>query len=70
LISAQWCTFTNYPWSRGPINFEPQEESVAMETYATWVRMFELHEYYLWIVDRFHISTQAHQSEAETAQAE
>ena len=35
LISAEWCTFTNFPWGRGPINFEPQEESLAMETYAT-----------------------------------
>jgi len=26
LISAEWCTFTNFPWGRGPINFEPQEE--------------------------------------------
>ncbi|MGE5373627.1 MAG: hypothetical protein ACM3XO_01125 [Bacteroidota bacterium] len=61
LISAEWCTFTNYPWGRGPINFEPQEESLAMETYATWARMFELQKYYSWIVDRFHISTQAYQ---------
>jgi hypothetical protein len=38
LISAEWCSFTNYPWGRGPINFEPQEESQAMETYATWAR--------------------------------
>ena len=61
LISAEWCTFTNYPWGRGPINFEPQEEALAMETYATWARMFELQRYYSWIVDRFHISTQAYQ---------
>ena len=32
-----------------------------METYATWIRMFELQKYYSWIVDRFHISTQAYQ---------
>jgi len=63
LISAEWCTFTNYPWGRGPINFEPQEELVAMETYATWARMFELQKYYSWIVDRFHISTQAYQKQ-------
>lgn len=61
LISAEWCAFTNFPWGRGPINFEPQEESLAMETYATWVRMFELQRYYSWIVDRFHISTRAYQ---------
>lgn len=61
LISAEWCAFTNYPWGRGPINFEPQEEDLAMETYSTWVRLFELQKYYSWIVDRFHISTQAYQ---------
>jgi hypothetical protein len=61
LISAEWCAFTNFPWGRGPINFEPQEEALAMETYATWVRLFELQKYYSWIVDRFHISTRAYQ---------
>jgi hypothetical protein len=61
LISAEWCAFTNFPWGRGLINFEPQEESLAMETYETWVRLFELQRYYSWIVDRFHISTQMYQ---------
>jgi hypothetical protein len=61
LISGEWCAFTNYPWGRGLINFEPQEESLAMETYATWLRLFELMCYYSWIVDRFHISTRAYQ---------
>ena len=61
LISAEWCTFTNFPWGRGPINFEPQEEAQALETYRTWVRLFELQKYYSWIVDRFHISTRAYQ---------
>ena len=61
LISAEWCAFTNYPWGRGPINFEPQEQALAMETYATWVRLFELQRYYSWIIDRFHISTRAYQ---------
>jgi hypothetical protein len=61
LISAEWCAFTNYPWGRGPINFEPQEEALAMETYATWLRLFELQRYYSWIIDRFHISTRAYQ---------
>jgi len=63
LISAEWCTFTNYPWGKGPINFEPQEEALAMEVYQTWARMFELQKYYSWIVDRFHISTQAYQKQ-------
>jgi len=61
LISAEWCAFTNYPWGRGLINFEPQEEALAMETYDTWARLFELQKYYSWIVDRFHISTRMHQ---------
>ena len=63
LISAEWCAFTNFPWGRGPINFEPQEESLAMETYAAWAHLFELQKYYSWIVDRFHISTRAYQLE-------
>ena len=61
LISAEWCAFTNFPWGRGLINFEPQEEALAMETYATWARLFELQKYYSWIVDRFHLSTRAYQ---------
>lgn len=61
LISAEWCSFTNYPWGRGLINFELQEEAQAIETYHTWVRLFELQRYYSWIVDRFHISTRAYQ---------
>jgi hypothetical protein len=61
LISAEWCAFTNFPWGRGLINFEPQEEELALETYQTWMRLFELQRYYSWIVDRFHISTQMYQ---------
>jgi hypothetical protein len=61
LISAEWCAFTDFPWGRGLINFEPQEEALAMETYHTWARLFELQKYYSWIVDRFHISTRAYQ---------
>jgi hypothetical protein len=61
VISAEWCGFTNVPWGRGLINFEPEEEALAMETYATWARLFELQRYYSWIVDRFHISTIVYQ---------
>jgi len=57
LISAEWCGFTNFPWGRGLINFSEQEEALAMETYRTWARLFELLRYYSWIVDRFHVST-------------
>jgi hypothetical protein len=61
LISAEWCAFTNVPWGRGLINFEPHEEERAMETYRTWLRLFHLLPYYSWIVDRFHLSTRMHQ---------
>lgn len=62
IISAEWCAFTNTPWGRGPINFESDaEQQLAMDTYATWARMFELQRYYSWIIDRFHISTRAFQ---------
>lgn len=60
-VSAEWCSFTNFPWGRGLINFEPHEEALAMETYKTWARLFELQRYYSWIVDRFHVSTRMYQ---------
>jgi hypothetical protein len=61
LVSAEWCAFTDFPWGRGLLNYEPEEEARAMETYATWARLFELLPYYSWIVDRFHLSTRAFQ---------
>lgn len=61
VISAEWCALTNVPWGRGIINYEPAEEERALETYRTWVRLFELQRYYSWIVDRFHLSTRAYQ---------
>ena len=64
LVSAEWCGFTNQPWGRGLINFEPAEEQRAMETYATWARLFALLPYYSWLVDRFHLSTQVYQRRA------
>ncbi|MBI3752122.1 MAG: hypothetical protein HY263_10775 [Chloroflexi bacterium] len=63
LISAEWCTFSPYPWGAGLINFEPGDEARALETYATWARLFELQPHYSWIVDRFHLSTIAWQRE-------
>ena len=64
LISAEWCAFTNFPWGRGLVNFAPEEEALAMETYHTWARLFELQRYYSWIIDRFHLSTRAYQLRA------
>ena len=64
IVSAEWCAFTNVPWGRGLVNFAPEEEALAMETYATWARLFELQRYYSWIVDRFHVSTRVFQLQA------
>ncbi|MCX6142551.1 MAG: hypothetical protein NTZ35_04955 [Ignavibacteriales bacterium] len=64
LISAEWCAFTNFPWGRGLINFEPQEEALALEAYRTWLHLFELLRYYSWIIDRFHLSTKLYQMTA------
>ncbi len=64
LVSAEWCAFTNVPWGRGLVNFAPEEEALAMETYATWARLFELQRHYSWIVDRFHVSTRVFQLQA------
>ena len=61
LISAEWCGFSPTPWGRGLINYAPDEEPRAVETYATWARLFELLPHYSWIVDRFHLSTRAQQ---------
>jgi hypothetical protein len=59
VVSAEWCGFTNHPWGRGLVNFAPEEEGLAMDTYATWAHLFENLRYYSWIVDRFHLSTRA-----------
>ena len=67
IVSAEWCGFTNTPWGRGLINYAPHEADRARETYETWVRLFELLPYYSWIIDRFHLSTQAHQQRATGA---
>lgn len=61
IISAEWCAFTNFPWGRGLINYEKQEEQLAYETYQTWMKLLELQRYYSWIIDRFHLSTQMYQ---------
>jgi hypothetical protein len=59
IVSAEWSGFSSAPWGASLINFEPQDETIVMETYRTWAKLFELYRYYSWIVDRFHISTQA-----------
>ena len=42
LISAEWCTFTNYPWGRGPINFEtPEEEALLAQAQRAGISLFQ-----------------------------
>ena len=60
IVSAEWSGFTKAPWGSSLINFEPEDEPIVLETYRTWAKLFELYKYYSWIIDRFHISTQAH----------
>lgn len=61
IISAEWCGLTNQPWGRGLINYLPEEEELASETYDHWLSLMERLRYYSWIIDRFHLSTQAYQ---------
>lgn len=61
IVSAEWCGFTNVPWGRGLINYALAEEARALETYRTWLRLFQLQRYCSWIIDRFHLSTLAFQ---------
>jgi len=65
LVSAEWCGFTPYPWGRGLVDFAPDEEARAMETFATWARLVELLPHYSWIVDRFHLSSRVWHLERE-----
>ncbi|OQO89439.1 hypothetical protein B1813_21090 [Saccharomonospora piscinae] len=62
LVSAEWSGLTNEAWGPSLITFEPEQQDAALEAYRTWVRLFELHRYYTWIVDRFHLSTLVHQA--------
>ncbi len=66
VVSGEWCGFTNTPWGRGLINFEPDELDHALATYDAWVNLIEHLPFYSWIIDRFHISTLAHQRHAAT----
>jgi len=61
VVSGEWCGFTNTPWGRGVINFDPAELERAIATYGAWVSLIELLPYYSWIIDRFHVSTLAWQ---------
>jgi hypothetical protein len=66
LVSAEWETRsdkqpTKAEPGRSMIDFLPGDEDWVNECYHVYVRLFELHRDYYWIVDRFHISTIAHQ---------
>jgi hypothetical protein len=63
LVSAEWCGFTPFPWGRGLVDFAPDEEARAIETFATWAHLFELLPHYSWIVDRFHLSSRVWHAE-------
>lgn len=66
LVSAEWETRsdaqpTKARPGRSMIDFDPSDDPWVVECYENYVRQFELHHDYYWIVDRFHISTMSHQ---------
>jgi hypothetical protein len=66
LVSSEWETRsdkqpTKADPGRSMIDFRATDEAWVQECYEVYVRLFELHKDYYWIVDRFHISTIAHQ---------
>jgi hypothetical protein len=62
IVSAEWNGFVKNPYGSSLIDFEEPYEAMAIDTYRTWLHLFELYRYYSWIVDRFHISTQMWQA--------
>jgi hypothetical protein len=61
LVSAELCALTNHPWGRGQINFAPEEEALALDTYRTSACLSLQLRYYSWIIDRFQLSTRTYQ---------
>jgi hypothetical protein len=61
IISAEWGGFLNAPWGECLITFSPERETLALETYELWLKLFEHQPYLSYIVDRFHLSTQVYQ---------
>ncbi len=57
VISAKWCSFTEFPWGDKLIDFKPEEKAQAMQNYRIWVSLIELQRHTGWIIDRFHLST-------------
>jgi len=61
VVSAKWCSFTEFPWGNKLIDFIAEEEAQAMQNYRIWVSLIELQRHTGWIIDRFHLSTRAYQ---------
>lgn len=57
VISAKWCSFTQFPWGDKLIDFPPEEAKQAMQNYRTWVSLIEMQRHTGWIIDRFHLTT-------------
>src|SRR6266436_3413150 len=62
IVSAEWNGFVKNPYGSSLIDFEEAYETYALRAYRLWLSLFELYQYYSWIVDRFHISTQMWQT--------
>jgi hypothetical protein len=61
VLSAEWGGFLNQPWGECLITFSPERETLALETYELWLRLFEHQPYLSYIIDRFHLSTMVYQ---------
>lgn len=61
VISVQWGNYKDFPWGAGLVDFDPSQETQAMNNYGVWVRLIEMQRLYHWIIDRFHITTQGFQ---------
>jgi hypothetical protein len=62
IVSAEWNGFVKNPYGSSLIDFEEAHEEYALRAYLLWLSLFELYQYYSWIIDRFHISTQMWQA--------
>jgi hypothetical protein len=66
LISAEWETRSDAPQTKqnpgwSIIDYPPTDEQWMLRAFDAYLSILELHAQYYWIVDRFHISTMAHQ---------
>lgn len=67
LVSAEWETRSDHQPTkakpgRSMIDYLSSDEPWVLECYENYVRLFELHRDYYWVVDRFHISTMSQQA--------